>query len=425
MALRLRRGTDAERLLVTPLEGELIYTTDTKILYIGDGTTQGGLQVTGAFPESIDDLNDVDIASIVPEVGQTLKWNGEEFIPGDFILDQEANVNIVADDSTVLVNTDTKNFQGDTFTGNTFTGGAFSGTFNGTFVGDGSGLTNLPIAEDGSGIVEGSNYRINIAGDDSTVLVDVSNNTFTGNVNSNFIYSNDPIITLGNINNDGNKIEINGLNDSESVVINGISSGDIIDLVGPFKGPTLKINSFTNTYQNPQPNTKGNYLFSISAFGKNQNNNDSRSAEIYFVVDQEPTNDSVPGGLIIATTSVSNDTNVMIFDSEGRLGINTVTPTENLDVVGNAKISGSVTAGSFIGSIFTDDSSELIDAINGRVYGDHILPVYTVTSAGNISNPVTGMVIFVTDGDSSLPCLAVYDGSSFRRISLGSAISST
>ena len=30
MALRLRRGTDAERLLVTPLEGELVYTTDTK-----------------------------------------------------------------------------------------------------------------------------------------------------------------------------------------------------------------------------------------------------------------------------------------------------------------------------------------------------------------------------------------------------------
>jgi len=49
MALRLRRGTDAERQLITPLEGELIYTTDTKILYIGDGVTQGGLQVTGAF----------------------------------------------------------------------------------------------------------------------------------------------------------------------------------------------------------------------------------------------------------------------------------------------------------------------------------------------------------------------------------------
>jgi hypothetical protein len=39
MALRLRRGTDAERLLITPVEGELVYTTDTKLLYVGDGTT--------------------------------------------------------------------------------------------------------------------------------------------------------------------------------------------------------------------------------------------------------------------------------------------------------------------------------------------------------------------------------------------------
>ena len=32
MALRLRRGTDSERLLITPAEGELIYATDTKLL---------------------------------------------------------------------------------------------------------------------------------------------------------------------------------------------------------------------------------------------------------------------------------------------------------------------------------------------------------------------------------------------------------
>ena len=47
MALRLRRGTNAERQLITPLSGELIYTTDTKALYIGDGTTAGGVVVHG------------------------------------------------------------------------------------------------------------------------------------------------------------------------------------------------------------------------------------------------------------------------------------------------------------------------------------------------------------------------------------------
>ena len=42
MSLKIRRGTDAERLLITPEEGELIYTTDTKELYVGDGETPGG-----------------------------------------------------------------------------------------------------------------------------------------------------------------------------------------------------------------------------------------------------------------------------------------------------------------------------------------------------------------------------------------------
>lgn len=47
MPLQLRRGTNAQRLTITPLQGELIYTTDTKNLYVGDGTTVGGTVVSG------------------------------------------------------------------------------------------------------------------------------------------------------------------------------------------------------------------------------------------------------------------------------------------------------------------------------------------------------------------------------------------
>jgi len=42
MPLRIRRGTNAERQTITPLDGELLYTTDTKNLFVGDGTTVGG-----------------------------------------------------------------------------------------------------------------------------------------------------------------------------------------------------------------------------------------------------------------------------------------------------------------------------------------------------------------------------------------------
>ena len=66
MALRLRRGTDAERLLVTPLEGELVYTTDTKKIFVGDGTTIGGTLVAG--------LNSV-LADTTPQLGGNLDLN--------------------------------------------------------------------------------------------------------------------------------------------------------------------------------------------------------------------------------------------------------------------------------------------------------------------------------------------------------------
>lgn len=48
MALRLRRGTEAERQLITPDAGELIYVTDTKAVWVGDGATLGGVAVTTA-----------------------------------------------------------------------------------------------------------------------------------------------------------------------------------------------------------------------------------------------------------------------------------------------------------------------------------------------------------------------------------------
>jgi Major tropism determinant N-terminal domain len=49
MPFQLRRGTDSQRLTITPAQGELIFTTDTKEIYVGDGTTLGGNAITGTF----------------------------------------------------------------------------------------------------------------------------------------------------------------------------------------------------------------------------------------------------------------------------------------------------------------------------------------------------------------------------------------
>jgi hypothetical protein len=51
------------------------------------------------------------------------------------------------------------------------------------------------------------------------------------------------------------------------------------------------------------------------------------------------------------------------------------------------------------------------------------LPSYTVAQAQALPSVSTGQMIYVTNGDSGNPCLAVYSGGAFRRVSFGANIS--
>lgn len=53
MAIKIRRGLDADRLSVIFEEGEILYTTDTKSFFIGDGVTAGGNQIGGTTAASL------------------------------------------------------------------------------------------------------------------------------------------------------------------------------------------------------------------------------------------------------------------------------------------------------------------------------------------------------------------------------------
>jgi hypothetical protein len=166
MALRLRRGTDAQRLTLdgvsipVPAEGELIYTTDTKKLFVGDGATVGGIAVDVANSSlSIDALSDVDITSVAPTAGQSLVWNNSasEFQPGD---------------PTVLSNKSINSLQDVDLISNAPVSGQ-------TLKWDGTKF--VPANDDASGsLVPGSTHVINIEGDvsgsvfgdDSSLIVD-------------------------------------------------------------------------------------------------------------------------------------------------------------------------------------------------------------------------------------------------------------
>lgn len=94
MALRLRRGTEAERQLIIPENGELIYATDTKLVYVGDGTTQGGnpISVGAALLEVVNDTS--------PQLGGDLELN-------DFDITGTGNINISGAITTNNVTLDT------------------------------------------------------------------------------------------------------------------------------------------------------------------------------------------------------------------------------------------------------------------------------------------------------------------------------
>ena len=69
MALQLRRGTNAERLAITPAVGELIYVTDhvnasVQPLWVGDGSTPGG--TSNSTSSNITYLTSITNTSVVP-----------------------------------------------------------------------------------------------------------------------------------------------------------------------------------------------------------------------------------------------------------------------------------------------------------------------------------------------------------------------
>ena len=202
MALRLRRGTNAERLLITPVEGELIYTTDTKLLYAGDGTTAGGTLVAAGAGGSttLNALTDTDLTGatnndVLKFNAGTNKW--EPAIDGS-TLDALTDTDLTgaADGEVLQFNNATSKWAsvavptlsaisldnltdvfltsspadaGDVlqFNGNHFVAVAAEELFN-----------------------EQQNYKINIVGDDSTIMINTDNNNIVGSVitaNSGFV----------------------------------------------------------------------------------------------------------------------------------------------------------------------------------------------------------------------------------------------
>jgi hypothetical protein len=115
MALQIRRGTEAQRAALTgvdvPVLGELLYTADTKKLYVGDGVTGGGTEV-GYF------------SSVAVSGQDTIVSTGTT---GALTFDAGTNITLTTNDNTNTLTIDAASFTGGTVD-NLVVGETFSAT---------------------------------------------------------------------------------------------------------------------------------------------------------------------------------------------------------------------------------------------------------------------------------------------------------
>ena len=91
MALQIRRGTAGQRTGITPAEGELLYTTDTKLVYVGDGSTAGGNIISGGGGGDV-------VSDTTPQLGGDLDINGYKIVSssnGNIELDPNGTGDII------------------------------------------------------------------------------------------------------------------------------------------------------------------------------------------------------------------------------------------------------------------------------------------------------------------------------------------
>jgi hypothetical protein len=321
MALKLRRGSNAQRLLITPAEGELIYTTDTKLLYVGDGTTAGGVAVDSGAATTF-----LGIASnITPDVTNTRNIGavGNVYATGRF---------------TSLFGNLTGNVSGNV-TGNVT--GNLTGNVDGNVTGD---LVGSVFADDSSTVIDAIQKKIfgslysNVNGN-LYVSVDPSNNYLT----NGDIVMQDNVITLlnglDNIQLGTNTSALGvGLRIKSPVISN--KAIETTSLTDGTNADSFEIQVSRGTLSIPTSVQQGDTLFTIVANG--YDGTDYRFSSAMFAQVETDTNNpvspgSVPGIIGFVTSDDGGATTKnLVFNSFGELGVNLTTPTATLSVAGNA-----------------------------------------------------------------------------------------
>jgi outer membrane lipoprotein SlyB len=331
MALRIRRGTNAQRLLITPLQGELIYTTDTKQLFVGDGSTVGGTAVdTGSVAFSGITTDVTPDADNLRDIGAA----GNRWAEGRFVNIYGALTGNVTGNLTGNV---TGNVSGNV-TGNVT--GNLTGNVSGDVTGD---LNGSVFADDSTAMVDGIQKRIKADVYSTAGTLLLSTNPATNVVSNGDVVITDNIVTL-----------LNGL-DTLQIGANNSALGTALNIKAPvISNKSLRINSLTDGTSNdsfeinvsrgtlsvPTILQQGDPLFTLNVSGHDGTAYRFSSA-LFASVETDSNNPVAPGAVPGAMGFATSDDGgaslkFLVFNSFGELGVNVINPTATLSVAGNA-----------------------------------------------------------------------------------------
>jgi hypothetical protein len=401
MPLQLRRGTTSQRLSIIPLVSELVYDITTKLVYVGDGVTAGGIAIDQDSSPNLPlgQISDVVLDNVTD--GDILKYDGDDWInsqlafatlPGVEINDPEVNQVLKFngtswsnenEDSSLVVSAldDLSNVE--------ITDIAVNQTLR--WSGTAWENSNLLIDDDGNIVDSLSNIILNVS---SGSLIGESFGNHTGSVFandfSNIVNAETKLIT-GNFLGD---VRGSVFGDDSTVLIDGITGeivGNVNNLLITTEQVNISIEGFDRTPLSITASTDGGNACNVNFFASrtsvanptilaagdsiidlNSSGWDGfdylPTAAIKLGVDKYTTaigTGIVPGRIVFLTFNESGTTgtsNAMIFNRFGNLGIGKDDPAQKLDVQGNGVFAGFVQFGSL-----DTTARNALSAANGMV----------------------------------------------------------
>ena len=375
MALQIRRGTEAERTAgggVIFAEGELIYVTDTDSLYVGDGSTAGGVLLTGSALATIGDYIVADTINSTLDLQQDLDLNGNDVI-GTGNINIAGNINATGN-IVAGGNIDIGDAPGDTVTITAQVDSSITPETDTAYdLGTSSKRWRNVFANGATidGQIDAVAINADVTADNSTVMVDVSTNTFAGDLTGD-VTGNVTGDLTGDVTGDvtGNTTGYHTGDTKGSVF--GDDSTLLVDAVNN----TLNGNVTGNVTGDLTGNVTGNVTGDVKGSGgdsvlsPNTGNSDAELS-VLNVTASGTISGNVTGNL---TGNVTGDA---AGDHTGTFtGVITATGTLDGDVTG---------------SVFADDSTPMVDAVS---------KTFTGNLTGNVTGDVTGD-IFTNSLDSA------------------------